>query len=112
MPGQSDVTLGNLRNTVVIATAITAAACNANTTNQQTFTVLGLLPGDQISAVTKATFQAGLFIAYADVSAKDTLRITFANITAGSITPTSGDLYTIEINRPTNLGLTLPTTFT
>ena len=105
MPGQSDVALGNVRNTLLISFVNSFSACNQNTTNQQTVTVAGLQLGDQVSAVTKATFQAGLFIAYADVSAQNTLRVTFANITGGGITPTAGDTYTVEVNRPSNIGL-------
>lgn len=93
---------GNIATTVLIAFNNSFAAAGANTTSQQSVTVNGLLPNDQISAVTKATFQAGLFIAYADVPSANTLRLTFANLTGGGITPTAGDLYTVEINRLEN----------
>lgn len=105
MPGPSDVSLGNVANTLLLTVTNSFAIVNTQSGNQQTMTVKGLRLGDQISAISKTTFQAGLVIVGGDVSAADTLRVTFANGTAGNITPTVGDTYTVEVNRPTNITL-------
>lgn len=90
----------------VITAALTPAAVATITTVEQTFTVTGLSVGDglnapdQILSISKAAHQAGLAITGARVSAADTLKITFVNPTAGSITPTAGELYTIVVWRP------------
>jgi hypothetical protein len=105
MPGPADPSLGNIQNALLLQITNSFAIVNANTGNQQTVTVKGLRIGDQISCISKTTFQAGLIIAGGDVSAADTLRVTWANCTGGNLTPTVGDTYTIEVNRPTNLAL-------
>lgn len=85
-------------------------AVSANTGSSQTKTVPGLLAGrDEILSIRKATHQAGLALS-AYVSADDTLTVRFTNCTAGSITPTAGDTYTIVIGRfdvgvPTSVNL-------
>jgi hypothetical protein len=101
MPGQADYATGNLQVDSVIKITNSFAIVNANTSAQQTVTVLGLAVGDLVY-VSKTTFQAGLIVASADVSAKDTLRVTFGNLTAGGITPTVGDTYTVSVIRLSN----------
>jgi len=90
----------------LIQVALTPAAAGAATATEQTFTVTGLSLGDgvingadQILSIRKAAAQTGLSL-YARVSATDTLAITFINPTAGSITPTAGELYTLCVWRP------------
>lgn len=78
----------------VYTQALTPAIVNANTGNEQAFTVTGLTTADQV-VVTKPTLQTGLIIHNARVSANDTLQISFANCTAGNLTPTAGEVYTI-----------------
>lgn len=104
MPGAADLPRGNISLAMIIGVALTPSAVGANTTAEQTFTVNGLLVGDQV-AVTKPTTQAGLGIVNSRVSAANTLAITFSNNTGGGITPTAGEVYVIELNRPSNLPL-------
>lgn len=104
MPGPSDISRGNIALSMLLGVALTAAAVGANTTAEQTFTVLGLALGDEVQ-VSKPTTQAGLGIVNARVSAANTLAITFSNNTGGGITPTAGEVYTIAVNRPTSLPL-------
>lgn len=104
MPGSADIARGNLQGTFLLQIVNSFVSVAANTTAQQTVTVNGLQLGDQISAVSKSTFQAGLIVVGADVSAANTLRVTFGNFTGGGIVPTAGDTYTVEINRPSNQG--------
>jgi hypothetical protein len=73
---------------------LSPAAVAANTTAEQTFTVSGLTTNMTVF-VNKPTAQAGLGIVGARVSAAGTLAITFSNNTAGAITPTAGETYSI-----------------
>jgi hypothetical protein len=49
--------------------------------------------------VQKPTTQAGILIGGARVSAADTLAINFANISAGTLTPTASQVYTVGVWR-------------
>ena len=104
MPGPADISRGNIALSMMLGVALSPAAVGANTTAEQTFTVSGLLPGDEVQ-VSKPTTQAGLGIVNARVSAANTLAITFSNNTGGGITPTAGETYVVAVNRPTNLPL-------
>jgi hypothetical protein len=101
MPGQSTLPRGNIAVAMILQTTLSPAQVAANTTAEQTFTVNGLLVGDQV-AVTKPTTQAGIGIVNARVSAANTLAIAFSNNTGGGITPTASEVYIIELNRPEN----------
>jgi hypothetical protein len=80
--------------------ALTPAAVSANTTAEQTFTVTGVVVAtDVVVGVSKPTAQAGLGIVGWRVTADNTVGITFSNNTAGSITPTAGETYSILVNR-------------
>ena len=90
---------GNLALTYLISISITPAAVNTVTVAEQTFTVAGLQVGDQISAVSfNGTWTNLTTIVSSRVSAANTLAITFANTTAGSLTPPAGT-YLVEVNR-------------
>ncbi len=93
---------GNAYKTAVLTTSITPAAVATVTTAGQSFTLspgLGLVVGDQISAINPPSYTpAGVFPVGAIVTAADTITITWANVTAGSLTPPAG-VYTLEINR-------------
>lgn len=108
MPGPSDIARGNISNSFMLSVAVASgAALTASTTVERTYTVPGLQVTDGV-AVTKPTFQAGIGIVNARVSAADTLAITFGNFTAGTPTLTA-ETYTIEVNRPSNPQQALPT---
>jgi len=66
--------------------AVTPSAVGAGATSEQTVTVKGLATSDVV-LVNKPTHTAGIGIVGARASATDTLAITFANVTAGAITP-------------------------
>jgi hypothetical protein len=81
----------------VFTSKLAPTSVAANTTAEQTFTVTGLpfvnsSPGTVF--VNKPSFQAGLAIAGCRISAANTLAITFENITATAIIPTT-EVYTI-----------------
>lgn len=63
-------------------------------TSEQTMTVPGVEVGDFV-AVSKPTSQTGLLVGSARVSAKNTVAVTFANPTAGGITPTAAEVYLV-----------------
>jgi hypothetical protein len=77
---------------------LTAEQVSANTTEEQTFTVTGLITSD-IIIVQKPTHQAGLGIVNARVSAANTLAITYMNATASPITPTSEEYTILALRR-------------
>lgn len=107
MPGPSDLPRGNIALAMILQTTLTPASVANATTAEQTFTVSGLQLGDVVS-VTKPTTQGGLGIVNSRVSAANTLAITFANTTAATITPTAAEAYIIELNRPSNPQVPLP----
>lgn len=102
MPGSSDLTRGNVANTFLCQITISPTICAANTTTVQTFALAGLLTTDQISEVNKPTYQAGLIVGPAACLANNVLSIQFGNFTGAGITPTAGEVYYVEINRPSN----------
>lgn len=87
-----------------LSVALTPTAAAVNTTGEQTFTGLGtgLLPGDVMVGVSKPTAQAGLGIVGFRISTTlpDTFYITFSNNTAGAITPTAAEVYSLTFARP------------
>jgi hypothetical protein len=96
---------GNIQKQAILTTAsITPTSVAANTTAQQSFTVVGLgtQPGDVLQYLASpGAFQAGLIVAnvVADATTNDKITITFGNLTAGAITPNAGS-YTFEVSRP------------
>lgn len=98
--GVQDICRGNLQSTFLLAVTLTPAATGATTAAEQTFTVAGLLAGDQISGISlQAPWTSLVDIVSFRVTANNTLGISFANGTAGSLTAPSGT-YWIEVNRP------------
>lgn len=90
----------SLRGVPAVSATLSPAAVAANTTVEQQFTVTapttgyGLVPG-QLVQVAKPTSQAGLDIAGVRVVSANVVGITFANVTAATITPTAAEAYTI-----------------
>lgn len=91
--------IGNIALDILLGLTISPAAVAANTSAEQAFNVTGLLVGDVVN-VNKPTAQAGLGVVGARVSAANTLAITFANFTAGSLTPTASETYVVNVVRP------------
>ena len=105
-PGPNSVTLpdttqspiGNVQETWSFAVKLSPSAVANATTAEQTFAVLGLITTDYV-AVDKPTAQAGLGIVGTRVSAAGVLAITFANVTAATITPTASESYRLHVVR-------------
>lgn len=98
--GTQDLCRGNLQSTFLLNLTLSPTIVNANTTSQQTFTVPGLQTTDQISEVGKPTYQTGLIVCGGACLTNGILTIQFGNITGSNITPTAGEVYTVEVNRP------------
>jgi hypothetical protein len=92
---------GNILLNMIMGPTLTPTALTASTTTAQTFTVAGLLVGDQVNVGLNGAQTAGVGIANARVSAADTLEIVFSNSTAGTPTPTAG-VYLVKLARAEN----------
>ena len=92
----------------VVSLTISPAIVNANTTNEQTFTLTGVAVGDFVY-VSKPTHQTGLGIVNVRVSAANTIAISFMNNTAGNITPTASQTHLVWWIRPEIAGQTIVT---
>lgn len=92
--------IGNLQKHAVLTVALTPTAITASTTSQQSFSALGLglQVGDIVAVLAPPSFVAGVSYGASTVTAADTVQITFANATAGTPTPPSGN-YVIEVLR-------------
>jgi hypothetical protein len=82
--------------TAVLSPAIVATITVAESAAQ---TVTGLLTTDTLLSIIKPTAQAGLGIAGGRIAAANDLRIWFVNPTAGGITPTASETYTVTVLR-------------
>jgi hypothetical protein len=96
----SSINRGNVAVTILCTLSLTPASVNATTAAEQTFPVPGLQVGDQVSAIElQAAWTSLTSIVGARVTAANTLGISFANGTGGSLTPPAGT-YLLEVNRP------------
>ena len=81
------------------------------TTTEITFSglVSGIQVGDVILSVSKPTAQAGLGIVgwRVDSAAADKFYVTYVNPTAGTVTPTASEVYTITVARMTQSNTSL-----
>lgn len=93
---------GQVRGIDILEVTLSPATIATTTSAEQTFTVTGLKLHDFVW-VNKPTTQAGLCIVGARVSAADTLAITFANVTSGTLTPTASQVYTLFRCSPENI---------
>ena len=98
----TDIPRGQVRGIDLLEVVLSPATVATTTSAEQTFTVKGLKLHDWVN-VNKPTAQAGLGIVGARVTAADTLGITFANVTSGTLTPTTSETYTIMRCSPVTL---------
>ena len=98
--GPQIVNYGNIQSTFLLQVSLTPTAVSTATSVEQTFTVPGLLVGDQVSAINfQGAWTLVVDIVNSRVSANNTLGLSFQNTSGGSVTPPAG-AYLIEINRP------------
>ena len=74
---------------------ITPAAVATKTTAEQLFTVAGVRAGE-LAIINKPTTNAGLDIVGVRVAGNNQIGVTFANFTAGTLTPTAGEAYLVQ----------------
>ena len=84
MPTVSSVAAGSL-----VSLSLTPAIVATIVAAKQTFTVAGLAVGDSVVPLTNPNTTAAALCG-AEVSAANTLRLTFVNPTAAGVTPTAG----------------------
>jgi hypothetical protein len=84
MPTVTSVAAGSL-----VSLSLTPAAVATIVAAKQSLTVAGLNVGDSVIALTNPISNA-VALTGAEVSAANTLRLTFVNPTAGPLTPTAG----------------------
>lgn len=99
-------TIVAIRGLPTIAATLSPAAVAANSTVEQQFTIAptaaspqGISVGSLVQ-VSKPTAQAGLDIVGCRAVSNNVVGITFANVTAASITPTAAESYTIQALQP------------
>ena len=103
--GEQTICRGNLQATLVLQATLTPVAVGATTAAEQTFTIPGLLPGDQISDVgLQAAWTTAVAVTNWRTTSTGLLAVSYYNSTAGSLTPQSG-VYLIEVNRPSGTPL-------
>lgn len=100
LPDTVQMPTGNIWKEGVFSVTLSPSAIGATTSGEQTFaaTGIGLLTTDLV-LVQKPTAQAGILIGGSRVSASDTLAITFANISTGTLTPTASEVYKVGVFR-------------
>jgi hypothetical protein len=103
MPGTT-IGRGNVSYDYLCGPTLTPVSVAANTSAEQSFTVLGLQMNDFCDVYFQGAQTAGIGIANARVSAANTLTIMFSNNTAGALVPATG-LYVINVTRPENFPL-------
>lgn len=91
-PGTAGSMFSTVANVTQYGNSITPSTVAANTAAEQAITVTGVL-ADDVVALVKPTTQAGLIVGTARVSAANTVQLTFGNVTAATITPTSTQVY-------------------
>lgn len=75
---------GNIERMGLVRVTFNAASVAANTTAEQAVTVAGIKLGDYVD-INKESFNAGLAVVDARVSADNTITLTYANLTASGI---------------------------
>lgn len=80
--------------TMLLTAVLSPTPVQPNTTSTQFFTVAGVGANAAV-AVNKPTAQAGLIIVGADSPTANQIAITFANLTAATITPTAAESYLV-----------------
>ncbi len=102
--GSSTLARGNIEAEKIFSISITPSQVAANTTAEQSFTVLGIAPGDYINVASAAAQTTGILVGNVRITAANTLTVQFANITGAGLTPVAGT-YGVVWGSPENLPL-------
>lgn len=98
LPDTVQSPVGNVWKIGAFSLTLSPTTIAPSTSAEQTFAMTGLLTTDVVY-VSSQTPQAGLGIVGSRAKASDVLGITFGNLTAVSITITSGVVYTVSVLR-------------
>lgn len=69
---------------------ITPTSVPAQNSNEQTFTVIGINPGDYINLGSAAAQTAGIVVGSCRITAPNTLAVQFVNVSGAAVVPVSG----------------------
>lgn len=99
MGGSATAAIGNVSLVMVLNVTLSPASVANAASAEQTFTVPGIHIGDYLEVNNSGANQSGLLIANARATANGTMGLTFANLTAATITPTASTVYTVLVAR-------------
>lgn len=97
MPGTT-ITRGNILASFIMGPTLAPVLVAQATSAEQDFTIPGLQVGDYVNVTCNVAQTAGISIANARVKAANTLTVSFANSTAGGLTPVTG-VYLVAVDR-------------
>lgn len=95
---------GNISSITILDATVDLGSVAANTTEEETATVLGVKTGDYV-AVVKSDLDAGLLLGTVRVTADDAVAIQVANVTAAPIDAASETMLFLVL-RPESLTAT------
>ena len=107
-PAQAALTVTGSAAVTQYASTQSPSSVATITVAEQSITVTGVLAADFV-IVNKPTSQAGLGLCAPRVSAANTVKLVFANVTAGTLTPTGSEAYlvtTVQANLQLSATLT------
>lgn len=89
---------GNVKAFTILQATVDLGSVAANTSEEETATLTGVLPGDVVVPV-KPSLEAGIVIGTVRVTAADTIAIQVVNAT-GSAVDAASETYTFLVGRP------------
>lgn len=98
---------------VTLTASLSPALIGANTTAEQTLAFSGTISAtDVVIGISKPTAQAGLGICMLRIPSDNNIAITFLNTSAGNITPTAAETYTLTVLRAAGALVSVPISIT
>lgn len=87
------------QNIVTFTPSLSPVLVAANTTAEQSLAVAGILTTDKLLSVIKPTAQAGLGLVGWRIPSNGNIALNYVNDTAGGLTPTAAETYTVIVGR-------------
>lgn len=91
-PGTAGNMFSTAADVTIFGLSLSPVSVAANTAAEQSLTVTGVLATDAVITI-KPTTQAGLLVGTSRVASANTVEVTFGNVTAAPITPTTTETY-------------------
>lgn len=95
---------GNCRSITILEATVDLGSVAANTTEEETATLIGVRSGDHV-IVSKSSLEAGLLLGSVRVTADDTIAIQVANVTAAPIDAASETMQFVVFRPETTYSL-------